>query len=154
MPGYSGNVDAFTPSLTDDNYTLEGDTSGDLAKVRMVNWGGELVASTAYRTRWVRPTTAGVGAGTAGSVEAHNPRFAAPLTSFFTTYATTQPVLPATPDALFLTAWNAHGGLGILVLPPGMEWEVAFGLLTASLSCRNLVGVDANGSTYGIGWEE
>ncbi len=154
MPGFAGHIAAFTPATNDDNWTLEAEDAGDVAHVRSVSWGGELTASTAYRTRWVRPTTAGVGAGTAGSVEAVNPGYATPLVAFFTTYATTQPVLPSTPDALYLTSWNAHGGLGILVLPPGQEWDIINGLLTASVSCRNDVGVDANGSSYGVSWNE
>ena len=154
MPAFTGNRNAHTPSLTADNYTLEGDVAGDYCKVRGVNWGGQLVASTAYFTWWARPTTAGVGAPTNGEVEPHNPRYVTNLVEFIDTYATTPPVKPTTPTALFATAWNAHGGLGILMLPPGLEWEIANGLLADSISCRNDVGVDASGSSYGISWEE
>ena len=69
MPGFVGNRTAFTPSLTADNFTLEGDVAGDYARIRWINWGGELTVSTAYRSWWARPTTAGVGAPTAGEVE-------------------------------------------------------------------------------------
>lgn len=154
MPGFSGNRAAFTPSITADNFTLEGDVAGDYCRVRSVNWGGELVASAAYRTWWARPTVAGVGAPVLGEVEPLNPRYVTNLIEFVDSYLTTPPVAPTSPTGLFLTAWNAHGGLGILVLPPGMEWEIANGLLADSISCRNDAGVDANGSTYGISWEE
>ena len=152
MVSFSGMRAAFTPSTSADNWTLHADAGGDLAKVRYVTWGGELTASTAYRTRFVRPTTGG-STPTAGATEGANPRFATPNSAFVTGW-TTQPTLPSTPDALFLTSWNAHGGLGILVLPPGSEWEVINGLLQAQLSCRNDVGTDANGSSYGVSWEE
>lgn len=154
MPGFVGNVAAFTPVLTVDNFTLEGDVAGDYARIRHINWGGELTVSTAYRTWWARPTTAGVGAPTLGEVEPTSPRYLTNLIEFVDTYATTPPVKPTSPTALFLTAWNAHGGLGIMVLPPGQEWEIVNGLLADSISCRNDKGVDANGSTYGIAWDE
>ena len=154
MPAYQAAVSTFTPSLTDDNWTLEGDTAGDYGEVVAIGWGGELTTSTGYRTRWVRPTTSGVGAGTAGTPEDHSPGYSTPLISFFTTYATTQPVLPASPIALFLQSWNEHGGLGYVALPLASPWLIRNGLLQDSISCRNLAGVDANGSSYQVTWNE
>ena len=152
MPSFSGMRAAFTPSTSNDNWTLNADAAGDLARVRFVTWGGELTASTAYRTRFVRPTSAGT-TPSAGATESANPRFSTPSVGFVTGWSA-QPTIPATPDALYLTSWNAHGGLGVLVLPPGSEWEVINGLLQGQLSCRNDVGADANGSSYGVSWEE
>ena len=154
MPAYDGAVAAFTPSLTDDNWTLDADTAGDVGKVIAIGWGGELTTSTAYRTRWVRPTTGGVGAGTALTPEDHNPGYSTPLISLFSTYATTQPVLPSSPTALFLQSWNAHGGLGYVALPLASPWMIVNGLAQSAISCRNLAGVDANGSSYQVTWEE
>ena len=154
MPAYVGAVAAFTPSLTDDNWTLEADAAGDVGKVIAIGWGGELTTSTAYRSRWVRATTAGVGAGTALTPEDHHPGYSAPNVSLYSTYATTQPVLPAAPTALFLQSWNAHGGLGYVALPLASPWFIINGLLADTISCRNLAGVDANGSSYQVTWEE
>ena len=64
MPGFNGTREDHTPSITADNWTLSGLTSGDNCKVTLFHWGGGLVATTQYTTRWARPTTAGVGAGT------------------------------------------------------------------------------------------
>ena len=154
MPTFSGNRAAFTPSTTSSNWVLEADTAGDAGKIVAIGWGGELTTSTAYRTRWVRATTAGVGAGTALAEEAHTPGYATPLISLYSAYATTQEVLPSAPDALHLQSWNAHGGLGYIALPLASPWMVLNGVLTGTISCRNLAGVDANGSSYSVTWSE
>ncbi len=154
MPTFSGSRAGFTPSTTSSNWVLEGDTAGDVGSIVAIGWGGELTTSTAYRTRWVRATTAGVGAGTALASEAHTPGHATPLISLYSGYATTEEVLPAAPDALHLQSWNAHGGLGYVALPLAAPWQIVNGVLTATVSCRNLVGTDANGSSYSVTWTE
>ena len=59
MSAFSGNQGAFTPSTSQDNWTLEADTAGDVGVVQSFGWGGRMTSSTGYRTRWVRPSTAG-----------------------------------------------------------------------------------------------
>ena len=152
MPSFSGNQGAHTPSTTQDNWTLDADTAGDVLKVVSIGWGGRLTTSTGYRTRWVRPTTAGTGIFTALGTEVHSPGYPTPLGAFGT--FGTAPVLPSDPDALHAQDWNAHGGVGYVVLPLSSPWWVINGLLTDHLSCRNVAGVDANGSSYSLTWEE
>lgn len=152
MPGFSGNNGAFTPSTTQDSWTLDADTAGDVAKVISIGWGGRLTTSTGYRTRWVRPTTAGAGVFTALANEALDPHYATPLNRIGT-FATV-PVLPTDPDNLHAQDWNAHGGLGYIVMPLSKEWMLVNGLLAGQISCRNVAGTDANGSSYGVTWDE
>ena len=152
MPAFSGYRADHTPSTTADNYTLDATGTGKTARVRWISWGGRGTTSTGYQTRWVRPTTAGV-TPTAGAMEAQNPLYATPSCTLATIWGT-QPVLPASPDALHLQDWNVHGGVGMIVLPLGAEWIVTTGILTAELSCRNGAGTDAALSSYGICWEE
>lgn len=152
MPAFSGNQGAHTPATTQDNWTLDTNAVGEMAKVVSIGWGGRLTTSTGYRTRWVRPTTAGSGALTGIATEAHSPNFATPNLQFGT--FATAPVLPTDPDALHAQDWNAHGGLGYVVLPLATPWWLVDGVLTGQLSCRNIAGVDASGSSYGVTWEE
>ena len=63
MPGYNASQGAFTPTA-DNVLTLDADTAGDYGKMTKVTWGGELVATTAARTRWMRPNAAQSGAFT------------------------------------------------------------------------------------------
>ena len=125
MPTYSGANSGFTPSLTSSNWTMDASTAGDVGSVISIGWGGELTTSTGYHTRWVRPTTAGVGALTAITPEDHSPNFSTPLLEFGATFATTQDVLPAEPIALHNQNWNAHGGLGYVALPAPTTFFVA-----------------------------
>ena len=154
MPTYHGARTAFTPATNSDNWALEGLTAGDVGHIIAIGWGGELTTTTGYRTRWVRPTTDGVGAITAITAEDHNPSYSTPLLAFGHTYATTQSVLPAEPIALFSQSWNAHGGLGYVALPLASPWRIINGVLESTICCRNLAGVDANGSSYQVTWEE
>src|SRR5262245_10734329 len=157
MPSFTGHLSIATPSTSADNYTLVADTAGDTCRVRWVAWGGEVTASAAMRTRWTRPTTAGTGALTAITPGSQDPLYNTAACSLGSAYATTPGTLPTPPaGALYLTSWNAHGGLGVMQLPPGTEWIVTNGLLPASgggaLSCRNDQGTSL--SSYGICWEE
>lgn len=152
MPSFSAHNGAFTPATTQDNWNLEMDTAGDFGKVVAIGWGGRLTTSTGYRTRWVRPTTAGSGVFTALSNEAHTPGYATPL-GRVGTFATAS-TLPTDPDNLWAQDWNAHGGVGYIIMPLASPWWVANGVLTGQLACRNVAGTDANGSSYGLTWDE
>jgi hypothetical protein len=153
MPTFDGGNGAFTPSTTQDNWTLEADTAGDTAKVISIGWGGRLTTSTGYRTRWSRPTVAGSGAFTALTKASHDPRYDTPLCRIGT--FATPPGLATDPAGnLHSQDWNAHGGLGYVVLPLAKEWLLVSGVLTGQLSCRNVAGVDANGSSYSFTWDE
>ena len=152
MPSFSGHQGANTPATNQDNWTLDADTAGDVARVISIGWGGRLTTSTGYRTRWVRPTTAGTGTFTALGNEAHHPGYATPLCRIGT--FATAPVLPTDPDNLHAQDWNAHGGVGYVVMPLAKEWIVINGLLQGQISCRNVAGTDASGSSYGTTWDE
>ena len=153
MPTFDGSNGAFTPATTQDNYTLEADTAGDVLTVIGIGWGGRLTTSTGYRTRWTRPTTAGASTFTALTKASHDPAYDTPL-GRVGTFATA-PLLATDPAAnLYAQDWNAHGGGGYIILPQDKEWKIVNGLLTAQLSCRNVAGVDANGSSYHLTWSE
>lgn len=155
MPTFSAGNGAFTPSTTNDNWTLDAVGTGVFGKIVMIGWGGRLTTSTGYRTRWTRPTTAGTGAKTALTIGFSQPNYAAAAFTATSTYATTQPVLAADPSGnLWAQDWNAQGGVGVIVPPLANPWWVATGVLQGALSCRNIAGTDANGSSYHVEWEE
>ena len=152
MPVFTATNIGFTPVTTDDNWTLNAGSAGDVGEVISIGWGGELTTSTGYRTRWVRPTTAGV-TEVVMVVEDHTPGYSTPLLSIADGW-TTQPVIPASPVALFGQSWNAHGGLGYVALPLAAPWRCINGVLQGQISCRNDAGADANGSSYSCTWSE
>jgi hypothetical protein len=130
-----------------------GNTTGNLGRVRLVTWGGRLTTATGYRTRWARPSTEGSSTFTTLTPVALSPYFTTPNCRAGT--FATAPTLPTDPSNLWAEDWNAFGGGGSLVLPLGAEWVFAN---TATgykqISCRNVAGTDANGSSYGGTWEE
>ena len=132
-----------------ENWTLEADVAGELGFVTEVSWGGEITTSTAARTRWCRPTTAGVTFAAVGLVESSHPSDTARLR--FGTF-TTDPVKPASPTGLYATAWNFHGGIGRWLAAPGEEWIIIGGIATGEVTCTNDVGTSA--ATFGVGWKE
>jgi hypothetical protein len=155
MAQYTGEQGAFTPSTSQDNWTLDGNASGvgNLGMVKMISWGGNGTTSVGYRTRWCRPTTVGSGAFTTLTTQATSPATTAVLR--YGTFATA-PILPTDPANLFAQNWNVLGGGGVIVLPIGGEWMVV-GITAAAngqISCRNTVGTDASLSSYGVQWAE
>jgi len=154
MPTFSGGNGAFTPSTTNDNWTVDSVGTGVFGKIIAIGWGGRLITSTGYRTRWVRPSAAGTGGKTALTVNGHQPNYNTAAFTLTSTYATTQPTLPADPAALWGQDWNAQGGLGVMVFPLANPWWVSTGVLQGALSCRNIAGTDSNGSSYDVTWEE
>ena len=155
MPTYSGGNGAFTPSTTNDNYTLEAVGTGVFGKIVEIGWGGRLTTSTGYRTRWTRPTAAGTGARTAITVAFAQPNYVTNACLLTSTYASTQPTLAADPAGnLWAQDWNAQGGVGVIAMPLANPWWLVTGVLQASISCRNIAGTDASGSSYHVTWEE
>lgn len=160
MPTFSANQGAFTPPVTSDNWTLDATTTaGPFGRVTEFSWGGRLTTSSGYRTRWTRPSTLGTGTITAITLAGNNPNYATNGVKIatFTGYATTQPTLVTDPGAnLHAQDWNAQGGVGYIVLPLAQPWWVVGngGVSSQQLSCRNVAGNDANGSTYGVVWQE
>jgi len=155
MPTFSAGNGAFTPSTTNDNWTLDAVGTGVFGKIVAIGWGGRLTTSTGYRTRWTRPTAAGTGAKTAITLAYHQPNYTTAAFTATSTYASTQPTLAADPAGnLWAQDWNAQGGVGVLVMPLANPWFVATGVLQGCLSCRNVAGTDANGSEYMVTWEE
>jgi YD repeat-containing protein len=156
MPTFSGGNAAFTPSTTNDNWTLDfAATAHSFGKVVAFGWGGSLTTSTGYRTRWTRPTAAGTGTRTALTLAYNQPFYTAAGATLVSTYATTQPTLAADPSGnLHRQDWNAQGGLGYIALPLANPWWGQADTLVGAISCRNTLGTDANGSSYHVSWEE
>jgi len=145
MAHYTGSVPGISPSLADDNWTLDAGAS-ESGKIIEVSWGGEVVVTTAMQTRVAR-SSAAAGAGTAGNITKIHPNSPAALIDFFTTYATTQPTLDA--GDLFATSWNAHGGVVRWLAAPGEEFIL---IGAATISCRNGAGIGL--SSYHTVWAE
>jgi hypothetical protein len=151
MPTFNFSRGSFTPSTTNDNLTVEANVAGTFGRIVAFGFGGRLTTSTGYRTRWVRPTAAGAGAGTLITHGAHNPAYNTPTLRCVSTYATTQPALPADGTGeLWAQDWNAHGSIAYVALPLSNPWWIVNGALANSISCRNVAGVDANGSSYDV----
>lgn len=151
----SGTPNTFTPvaSTTEINaWVLSVLTVGQMALVKMFNWGGASLTSTPYVTRWARVSNT-PATPTARLIAAANP-ITSPLASV-NTYGT---AATATADnSLFKQAWNLLGGGGGIVLPIGGEWMVAGGALGTAfnqIGCGNITGADANASSYGVQWSE
>lgn len=152
MPTYSSGNGAFTPATNQDNYTVDSQTAGVFGKVIAIGWGGRLTTSTGYRTRWTRPTTIGSSTFTALTLSYHQPNYVT-VGSRVGTFATA-PILPADPINLWGQDWNAQGGVGVIVMPLANPWWFVNGVLTGQISCRNIAGTDANGSSYDVSVEE
>lgn len=153
MSSFSGGNGAFTPSTTIDNWVLDADATGEMGRLVSIGWGGRLTTSTGYRTRWTRPTTKASSTFTTLSPQAGNPA-TTPVCRLgnFATSAT----LPTDPSNLFAQDWNAHGGVGYVVLPPSSPWIIVNSTTNEyqQIVCRNVAGVDASGSSYSVSWEE
>lgn len=161
MPTFNAMRDNFTPSsfttTSAPNWVLDAGAAatGTFGKVVMINWGGSLTASTAYATRWVRPTTAGTGSATNITLGYNQPNYATAAMAVVSSYGTTQPTVPAqSVGDLYTQNWNAQGGVGVIVLPLANPWWVSKGVLISAIECQNYIGTDANGSSYGVMWEE
>lgn len=140
---------ASTTALNNGTLTLL--TVGNIAKVKMVTWGGSDTSLIAYNTRWARVTNTPatpavimtpVGTSAGGVVSVCS----------FNTYTTT-PTTTASPFGLFQQDWNSQGGGGVVVLPIGGEWFISGGALGTTYSqigCGNVVGASSNTS---FGWQ-
>lgn len=150
----SGNA-AFTPvaSTTQINsWVLSTLTVGQMAKVKMINWGGMGTTSTGYQTRWARVSNT---AATPTALLIASSNTGVTPTSTCNTYGTQATATAA--NSLFQQDWNLLGGGGVIVLPIGGEWFTVGGALGTAfnqIGCGNVTGADANLSNYGLQWEE
>jgi len=151
----SGTPATFTPvaSTTDLNAAvLTTLTTGQHAKVKMINWGGRGTSLVGYVTRWARVTNTPV-TPTARLISGTN-QGVTPIATC-NTYGT---AATATADTfLFKQNWNVQGGGGVVVLPIGGEWLVvggALGSLFNQIGMGNILGSDADLSNYETTWEE
>jgi hypothetical protein len=152
MAVFFANNAAFTPGTQ--NWTLDsGTVASVIGRVLEVSWGGELTTTTAMRTRWVRPTNAGmttflaIGAVQGGGTISSTFRFGC---------FSTVPTLATAPAALYATSWNAHGGIGRWLAAPGEEWYLISGTVTGKnqVVCVNDIGTTATSMSAGAAWEE
>ena len=151
----SGTPNTFTPTASTTNinsWVLTVLTAGQIAYVKMFNWGGASLTSTAYVTQWARVTN------TPATPTAYNIGKTNPLTSAIATCNTYSTAATATADSyLYKQSWNLLGGGGAIVLPIGGEWMVSGGALGQTynqIGCGNITGADANASSYGVQWAE
>lgn len=146
---------AGTASATQlNNGTLYLVTAGNIAKVKMFNWGGSDTSLISYSTRWARPTNTPATPATI-AVDRTSPGATPANVVTLATYTTT-PTAVASPSGLFQQDWNSQGGGGAIVLPIGGEWFLSGGALSTTYSmvgCGNVVGASAN-SSFGWQWEE
>jgi hypothetical protein len=156
MPSFNAGNAAFTPPITNDNWTLDAQsTTGVFARVTQVSWGGSGTSSIGYRTRWTRPSTDGSSTFTAITFAGNNPNYVTPALQFGT-FATAPTVVADPGTNLFSMDWNVQGGGGILILPLAQPWWLLGGGTSnkQQLSCRNTKGGDASLSSYSVTWEE
>jgi hypothetical protein len=161
MPTFQGTQGAFTPATTNDNWALDfGVTAGTFGKITMIGWGGRLTTSTGYRTRWCRPTAAGTGTRNPLVVQPGQPNYSTAGATLCggvgatLPYGTAQPTLPTDPANLWAQDWNGQGGVGGIALPLNNPWWVVNGVTFGTICCRNVAGLDPNGSEYSVQWEE
>jgi hypothetical protein len=156
MAQFSAGNANFTPvanATQANNFALTVLTAGQLARVKMINWGGSGTSLVGYVTRWGRVNNT-PATPAALTISQTNPGTTA--TASCNTY-TTPPTLAAQPAGLFQQNWNVQGGGGVVVLPIGGEWQIVGGALGTAynqIACGNITGSDANLSVYGITWEE
>ncbi len=153
MPTYTSGNGGFTPSLSSDIWTWDTQTAAVFGKVVAIGWGGREVTSTAYRTRWCRPTSAATGTFTALTNAYHQPNYVTfgSRVGTFTLVAT----LPSDPAGnLWAQDWNGQGGVGMIVMPLANPWWGVNGALQGQISCRNSAGVGGSTTSYEATVEE
>lgn len=145
----------FTPTAsttTLNSWVLSTLTVGQLAKVKMFDWGGDGTSLVGYITRWARVSNTAATPAALAIVPSSPNAVALASVNTYTTVAT------GTADAnLYKQNWNVQGGGGTIVLPIGGEWFTvggALGTLFNQIGCGNVTGADANLSSYGLQWEE
>ena len=156
MGMFAGNQGAFTPATNADNWVLDANTAGDVARIKMIGWGGRGTTSTGYRTRWARPSTNASSTFSTLNPQAVGPAVTATTLMQFGTFATAATLGTDPGNNLFAIDWNVLGGGGVIVLPIGGEWTVVSSATAGhqQVSCRNVAGTDANLSSYSVQWEE
>jgi len=145
----------FTPTASTTvlgNAVLTALTAGILAKIKMIDWGGDGTSLVGYITRWARVSNTPATPAALNVVPTTPNAVALCSVNTYTTAAT------GTADTnLYKQNWNVQGGGGTIVLPIGGEWFVtggALGTLYNQIGCGNVTGADANLSSYGLQWEE
>src|ERR1700761_8654084 len=152
MPTFNANHSSFTPVTTaltpTPNWCIDTVGTGVFGKVVMFSWGGQETTSTAYSTRWVRPTTSGVGAKTAVTIGFAQPNYTTAACTVSSSYATSQPLIPAASVGdLWNESWNGQGGVGAIALPLNNPWWISTGVLMGAIVCANVTGSTASASS-------
>jgi len=152
----SGTPATYTPTAsttTLSHFALTVLTAGQMAMVKMINWGGDGTSLVGYISRWTRVNNTPVTA--VALLIATTNTNVTPI-STCNTYSGTAPTGVA-DNNLFKQNWNVQGGGGAIVLPIGGEWRITGGALGTAynqIAAGNVTGADANLSNYGITWEE
>jgi hypothetical protein len=127
-------------------------TAGDIASVKMVNWGGGDTSLIAIATRWARVNNT-PATPTALTIQSSSPGITS--NSTVNTYGTAASAATS-PAGLLQQNWNSQGGGGVVVLPIGGEWRVsggALGTVYNQIGCGCTAGTSSNLS-FGVQFEE
>ena len=126
-------------------------TAGDIASVKMINWGGGDTSLIAIASRWCRVNNTPV-TPTALTIQSSSPGITP--NSSVNTYTTAAAQSGTT--GLFQQNWNSQGGGGVVVLPIGGEWRIsggALGTVYNQIGCGCTAGTSSNLS-FGLQFEE
>jgi hypothetical protein len=157
MPTMTSGNGAFTPSTSSDNWTWDTQTVNVFGKVIAIGWGGRETTSTAYRTRWTRPTTAGAGTFTALTSAFHQPNYVV-FGSRVGTFSLPSTLQTDPAGNLWAQDWNGQGGVGMIVMPLANPWWCVgagnAGALNGQIACRNIIGTGVSTTSYEVTIEE
>jgi len=151
----SGTPATYTPTASTtvlSHWALTVLTVGQMAKVKLISWGGDGTSLVGYVSRWARVNNT-PATPTALLIAPSNPIAVSMAT--VNTYSTAP--TGAADNNLFKQNWNVQGGGGVVVLPIGGEWFVVGGALGTAfnqIGAGNVTGADANLSAYALQWEE
>lgn len=151
----SGSPATYTPeesTTTLPHWVLTVLTAGQIAKIKMITWGGSGEALKGYVTRWARVNNT-PATPTALLVAPANP-LVTPMATC-NTYGTK--ATGVADNNLHKQNWNGQGGGGALVLPIGGEWSVVGGAIPSAfnqIGAGNVKGNDADKSSYTVQWDE
>src|SRR3979490_3278273 len=135
----SGTPATYTPTAsttTLSHWALTALTTGVLAKIKMINWGGDGTSLVGYVSRWSRANNTPVTA-VALLIAPTRPN-SVPLATC-NTYSGTAPT-GAADNNLFKQNWNVQGGGGVVVLP----------IVRGALTVWSAVGTTFNQMRWGL----
>jgi hypothetical protein len=136
-------------------YVLTQLTSGNIALVKMINWGGADTSLVSQFTRWARVNNT-ANTPTALGYQSSSPGITP--NAVCNTYGTVAQDTSTPQKNLLMQSWNSQGGAGVVVLPIGGEWLLTGGALGTAynqIGCGTFTGSGSqSNTTYGVQWQE